>query len=303
MANASGQDIESIDYNFIRNKIIQVMGIGISQSGYGQTIYSSDVAPLQEITAQQWNLLRFDIFNARVHQDGTTPSIVQASQGAVITFGSAHPNNQYNIQADLAVANKFNVGAGQFVIDAGISQTRTTVWNTSVSCTCTVTFGTSDQARWFFNSGGKIRFTSNRVGGTASPQNSSWSSLLNGAGTVEFGGISPSLVNFYSLTNSPQIFFTSGSSGVYSGNNYRITAQSNVVNNSNGGATVLQFTATWQDAYSFTGPSAFPDNVDGTLSWIVDELRAAGALQNGTQSPGTFSISRPSYSITSITGN
>jgi hypothetical protein len=299
---ATGQNIEAVNYNTIRNKINLVMGSGIGQTGYGQTVYSSDVAQSQDITAQQWNLLRFDIFNARVHQDGASPTIVSANPGSVISFGSSHPNNQYNTQADLSTANRFNIGPGQFVIDSGTSVIRETTWNTSVSCTCTVSFGTADQARWFFNSGGKIRFVSSRIGGTASPQNSSWSNLLNAAGTVEFGGISPTTINFYTLTNSPQIFFNTGSSGVYSGNNYRLTAQSNVANNTNGTATIIQFTAIWQDAYNFTGPSSFPDNVDGTLRLTVDELRASGVLQNGTQSPGAFTILRPSYSITPITG-
>ncbi len=305
MANAKGQEIEAVDYNVIRNKINLVMGSGIGQLGYGQAVYSSDVAQNQQITAEQWNLLRFDLFNARVHQDGSTPTIVQASAGSVITFSSANPNNQYNAQADLATTNKFNVGSGQFTVDSATSVNRTTSWSSSVSCTCTVTFSSADRARWFFNSGGKIRFTSNRAGGTVSSQNSSWSSILTSAGTVEFGAITPSGVNFYSLTNSPQIFYTKSSSGAYSGNIYRLSAQSNVANNVNGGATVVQFTALWQDTYVYTGSgsSSFPDSVDGTLSLVVDELRASGVLQNGTGTPGTFSIIRPTYSITAITGS
>lgn len=305
MANAKGQEIEAVDFNVIRNKINLIMGAGIGQSGYGQSVYSSDVAQSQQITAQQWNLLRFDLFNARVHQDGTAPLIVQAGQGSVITYSSANPNNQYNSQADIATVNKFNIGSGQFAIDSGASTTRTTSWVNSVSCTCTVTFGSADQARWFFNSGGKIRFTSSRIGGSSSAQNSAWSSLLTSAGTVEFGAATPSGINFYSLNNSSQIFYSAGLSGAYSGNIYRLSAQSNVANNVNGGATVIQFTILWQDSYVYTGSgsSSAPDNVDGTLSISVDELRASGVLQNGTSSPGVFSIVRPSYSITSITGS
>jgi hypothetical protein len=305
MANAKGQEIEAVDFNVIRNKINLIMGSGIGQFGYGQTVYSSDVAQSQHITAQQWNLLRFDLFNARVHQDGTSPTIVQATSGSVITFSSANPNNQYNSQADVITSNKFNIGTGQFVIDSGTSVNRTTNWLSSVSCTCTVSFGSADQARWFFNSGGKIRFTSTRVGGSSTSQNAAWSSLLNSAGTVDFGGATPSGINFYSLTNSPQIFYTQSASGAYSGNIYRISAQSNVANNSNGSATVIQFTALWQDAYVYTGSggSLVPDNVDGTLSLVVSELRASGVLQNGTSTPGVFSITRPTYSITAITGS
>lgn len=305
MANAKGQEIEAVDYNVIRNKINLVMGTGIGQLGYGQTVYSADVAESQQITAQQWNLLRYDLFNARVHQDGTSPTIVQATPGSVITFSSANPNNQYNSQADTANVNKFNIGSGQFALDAGASTSRTTSWLSAVSCTCTVTFGSADQARWFFNSGGKIRFTSSRSGGTASAQNSSWSSLLASAGTFEFGAVTPSGVNFYSLNNLVQTFYSASSTGSYSGNLYTLSAQSNVANNINGGATVIQFTAVWQDSYVYTGSgsSTFPDLVDGTLTLTVDELRASGVLQNGTGTPGVFSITRPGYSITPITGS
>lgn len=296
MASGKGQEIEAVDYNLIRNKINLIMGAGVGQMGYGQTLYSTDVAQLQQITAEQWNLLRYDLYNARVHQDGTAPTIVQAVSGNVITFSSANPNNQYNSQADIVTANKFNIGIGQFVVDTGGTATRTTSWSVSVSCTCTVTFGSADQARWFFNSGGKIRFTSSRSGGSTTPENNVWSAILAQAGTVEFGAIGPSSVNFYSLNNSPQTFFTGGGSGVYSGNQYTLTAQSNVANNVNGGATVILFTASWNDLY--VSPP-----IDGTLTWIVDELRASGVLQNGTVTPGAFSISRPSYSITAITGS
>jgi hypothetical protein len=304
---AQGQNIEAVGYNIIRNKINLIMGSGIGQSGYGQTVYSSDVAQSQQITAQQWNLLRFDLFNARVHQDGTSPTIVQANTGSVITFGSSQPNNQYNTQADIATANKFSVGPGQFAIDAGASASRTTSWSNSVSCTCTVSFGSSDQARWFFNSGGKIRFNSSRVGGAATAQNQFWSSLLSSVGTIEFGATSPS-INFYNLTNSSQVFFNTAAGGAYasvaySANLFRLSAQCNVANNSNGGASVIQFTATWQDIYVDSGPSPPPDLVDGTLSLSVTELRASGVLQNGTSTPGIFSIVRPTYSITAIAGS
>jgi hypothetical protein len=304
---AQGQNIEAVGYNVIRNKINLIMGSGIGQLGYGQTVYSSDVAQSQQITAQQWNLLRFDLFNARVHQDGTSPTIVQANTGSVITFGSSHPNNQYNSQADIATVNKFSIGPGQFAIDAGASVSRTTSWNNSVSCTCTVSFASADRARWFFNSGSKIRFNSSRVGGAATAQNQFWSSLLSSIGTIEFGAATSS-INFYSLTNSPQVFFNTIAGGayssvVYSANLFRLSAQCNVANNSNGGASVIQFTAVWQDDYVDLQPSPPSDLVDGTLSLSVTELRASGVLQNGTPTPGIFSIVRPTYSITAIAGS
>jgi hypothetical protein len=158
-----------------------------------------------------------------------------------------------------------------------------------------VTFATADQARYFFNSGSKIRSTSSRTGGTASPQNSSWSNILDTAGTVAFGG-NTAVLNFYNLTNSYQTFFNLTSSAPYSANQYRIEVVSNVADNSVGGATVLTFRVTYTDTYSNS-----PDNVDGTLTLTVDELRASGTLQPlGT---GPFVITRPGYSISGISGS
>jgi hypothetical protein len=165
-----------------------------------------------------------------------------------------------------------------------------------------VTFATADQARHFFNSGSKIRCASSRTGGTASPQNSSWSNIMDAAGTVAFGGNTSGL-NFYNLTNSYQTFFNLTTSAPYTGNQYRIEVVSNVADNSIGGATVLTFRVTYTDTYTYTGSgsSSFPDTVDGTLTLTVDELRASGTLQPlGT---GPFVITRPAYSISGISGS
>jgi hypothetical protein len=302
MAAGTGSVIEAVDYTTIRNKIIGIMGIGAGQSGYGQTLLSSGVAIGNTVTKAQWDSLRYDLLNARIHQDGLVPTIVTATQGQPIRFGAGHPNNQYNTQADTAITNKWNIGSGQFVIDAATSTTRSTSWNTSLSATVTVTFATADQARYFFNSGSKIRCVSSRTGGTGSPQNSSWSNILDTAGTVAFGGNTSGL-NFYNLTNSYQTFYSLTTSAPYTGNQYRIEVVSNVADNSIGGATQLIFRVTWTDTYTYTGSggSTFPDNVDGTISLTVDELRASGTLQPlGT---GPFVITRPSYSISGISGS
>jgi hypothetical protein len=167
-----------------------------------------------------------------------------------------------------------------------------------------VTFSTADQARHFFNSGSKIRCTSSRTGGTASPQNSSWSNILDSAGTVAFGG-NTAVLNFYNLTNSYQTFYnlTVSAAYSYSGNQYRIEVTSNIADNSLGGATTLTFRVTYTDSYTYigTGSPSIPDNVDGTLTLVVNELRASGTLQPlGT---GPFVITRPSYSISGISGS
>jgi hypothetical protein len=93
------------------------------------------------------------------------------------------------------------------------------------------------------------------------------------------------------------------SSSPYAANQYRIEVVSNIADNTLGGATTLTFRVTYADTYVYsgTGSPSIPDNVDGTLILTVDELRASGTLQPlGT---GPFVITRPSYSISGISGS
>jgi len=311
---SAGSEIQDSDYNAIRKKIIAVMGNGGTNPltnqpdvtfGYGQTVVSSDVTSGQNITKEQWDALRFDILNARIHQDGITPSIVAAVRGQPIRFGASHPNTAYNSQSDTAITNKFNLGAGQFVIDSGTTQTRATAWKNTVSATATVTFGSADYARWFFNSGVKLRVYSIRSGGTGTDQKSAWSNLLNAVGTTNFGAITLP-VGYYSLTNVDQILRTQTSTSPYSSNSFTIRIRSNVADNSNGGATQIIFSLLWVDGYTDPPgglPGQFPpeDTVDGNLSFAVEEQRASGILQ--PSGSGAFIINRPSYSSTAIVGS
>lgn len=298
MANGKGLLIEADDFNAIRNKIINVIGTGAGNSGYGQSIQSSSVSQGAIVTANQWNALRWDIYNTLLHQNGTEPSIVNATEENVITYGAGQPNFQYNTLSDQAVENRFDLGIGQFAVESGIIVNQSVSFSNLASCTVTVTFNTADQARYFFNSGGKIRFTSSRTGGTNTAQNISWTSLLSSTGTKEFDGNSTDL-NFYTLTNVYQPWVRAVPTGSYgySGNEYVITVSSNQANNTTGGATQIFFKVEWIDGYIDNNPSPPPDQVNGTLSLAVNQVRAVGILQP-TQT--NFSIAPPTYAATNI---
>jgi hypothetical protein len=314
----SPQRIAATDYNAIRNKIIAILGTGSGQQGYGQPTTSSPLFSGNNITKAQWDLLRYDLINSLVHQDGVEPSIVTISSGAVIGYGAGYANTNYDSLADQAILNRFNIGAGQSILSIASMTgetapgviSRTGSWSTQSQCTLTVTFSTANEARYFFNSGGKIRFTSSRTGGTTSPQNNAWTDLLNtSVGTVNFGASTPALVNFYNLTTSYQQWYTLSSSSPYSASAYRIEALCNCTDptNTNGTASVVTFRITWADSYvdpdtlnpDYPAPITIHppgDLVDGTLSLTVEEFKAAGSLIPS----GTFSITSPTYSISAI---
>jgi hypothetical protein len=296
---AIGDFISATDYNSIRTKIENVMAIGTGNIGYGQSTFSSLVAAGNSVSKIQWDALRYDIYNAILHQTGSAPSIVSVAIGDVIRYGASHPNFQYNTLADQATANRFDLGTGQFVTEAIDTTSFTSSWYQSVSSTTSITFATAEQARFFFNAGGKIRFASSRTGGNGEAQNSAWSNLLSTAGTQSFaGGLSG--INFFSLTSSYQTFAEVTGSSAYSNNKWRLEAACNVANNSLGTANIVNFRITWLDAYTDPGPSGPGDLVDGTLTLTVDQVRPSGFLQPS----GTFTTIGPSStSVGPISGS
>jgi len=217
-----------------------------------------------------------------------------------------------------AVSNRFNIGSGRFLTESATSSTRSTQWNTLVVCEVTATFANANLCRWFFNSGGQIRIQSSRSGGAATAQNSDWSNLTTAAGMQAFGSQTPTAgfspmngQNFYRLTNSYQNFYTLSSSAPYSANSYNLDAKCDVADNSAGTATTVYIRVRFVDSYvdvfnvpplptQTSDPSVFPpdDVIDGTLTVTVTEKRATGSLVPS----GTFTITRPTYSITAIGG-
>ena len=301
-----GTEILAADYNSIRTKVVSILGTGVGDRGYGQSILSTPLEIGNEITAAQWNALRIDLINIRLHQEGAIPAIASASQGSTIEFKANRPNPGFNDIIDLATTTRFNIASTRFVISPVGSKTYTQIWKEKATATLTVVFDNSNDARYFFNSGGKIKFSSTFEKLTNTQQNIAWENLLNNAGIFEFGAGIPNQPSFYSLTNTDQIILQKFPEGPYDVGNssYRIEARCNVANNSTGTANEITFTISWIDDYvdpdgpvNLFGP---PDEINGTLTLIVDEFKAFGdMLPEGT----TFSITSPTYSLSEITAD
>jgi hypothetical protein len=294
-----GTEITAASFKTIQDKAQRLLGTGDGSRGYGQTVQSTDYAVGTRIEKAQWDLLRYDIINIRTHQDGSPPPIVAANVGDVIAYGAAYPNTNYDTLLEQAIANRFNIGPGRSILTAIDTKTYTSSWSTQAQCTITLTFSNANEARYFFNSGGKVRIVTTRTGGTVSPQNNAWTNLLNSVGLREFGAATDPFVNFYTLTNVYQIYYQNSATTPYSANNYRLEARCNVANNSNGTATVVELRVSINDSYVDTDPSPPSDLVNGTLTISFEELKATGSLVPS----GTFTITSPSYSVSSITAS
>ena len=300
----SGTQILAAQYVTIQDKAQSLIGTGSETRGYGQTVQSADVFSGNAITKAQWDALRYDIINIRVHQDGVLPNIVTIAVGDPIGYGAASPNSNYDTLLETAISNRFRIDASQSVVTAKTSATYTSLWSNSLTTTLTLTFSNSNEARYFFNSGGKIRLTPTITGGTVTPQYTAWVNILNSIGTRSFGADTDPFVSYYNLTNTFQTYYTSFASSPYSNNSYTLEARTDVANNSTGTATQLFLRVTLADSYVdpdvATGNVEPPgDSVNGTLTISVSELKAAGSLQPS----GSFTITSPTYSLSAISGS
>ncbi len=289
---AAGDQIDDINYNTLQDKVQLLLGTGTGSRGYGQTVQSADVFSGNIVTAAQWNALRNDILSVRVHQDGNPPpGIVSISKGSPVNY-NVIPN--FDNILSVADSNRFIIASGQSTVLTKGTQSVTATWSTQAQAVLTVTFANSNQGRYFFNSGGKIRVSGTRTGGSATSQNNAWTNFLANIGIVPFGAVNTTSVNYYNLTNAYQVYYQNSLSTPYSANYFRLEAKTNVADNSGGTATQLDIRITLRDDH--VGLGGGPDSTDGTLSLLIEELKASGPLYP----TGTWDITSPSYSLSAI---
>jgi len=296
MANI-GTDIAALDYNQIRNEVDLVLGTGLGPLGYGQPLSSTVVQAGNEITADHWTRLRNDIVNISLHQSGVQPSIASIGQGALIRYSESSPNFQYASFIEALRATRFSVAPSRTVLTFRGTKNTIGPWNTQASATATIQFNNADEARYFFNSGGKIKFSSSRTEGLDTAQNRIWSTLLTFASGYTFGAGNAEFLTFYDLTDSYQPALDVNPTATYSNNRFVINAKCDVANNERGEATRVDFQILWIDNYTDPGEPAPGDEVDGILTLTVEEIRATGSIVPS----GLFLIEPPTYSFSEIT--
>ena len=321
---AVNSKVVQADYNNIRNKIVTVLGNGSGNSGYGQQdrIVSTAVAEGQKVTINEWANLRLDIINAYKHINGSNPVTAVVAEGNTIRYTSSFtpdtgtldvPQKQYDDWADNITANRFTVAGSESATTAVTTSSRTTAWASQCECVIQFYWANANDARYWFNSGGKIRISAARTGGAGTAQNTSWTSLLSAAGTQNFGAVVPNAgtspndaTNWYRTTNSFQTFYTATASSPYGSNNYRIQARCvDVPSNSGGTAASGEIRILFTDGYTDSGAGFDPnpppgDVIDGTLTVSVSTLFATGIM---VPSSAVFTVTQPTIAIGAVTGS
>jgi hypothetical protein len=313
MAYSTGGTIQAIDYNYLAtggntqsataaiNNVFYVLGTSKGPFGYGQDC--SSITPVSvtpsttTITAAQWASLVYLVNRGLGHQSGAGAQLASGSNIG-ITAGAtiaAFANVSTAVTTINTNANLFTA-QGTTTTGTGLNTSITFVGSTSTaaqtaSFTRTITFGSGDQARYFFNAGGQINFTLTAINNNSTLRSAdlvtNWQSGQGGgsikgttAGARTGSGQTLTSENlnlgYWACTSSNQ------SMRKITSNNYRyeyntdfteILVKTNGVqggNNDNGTVITFQFDISMAGAInpSMTGP--YNDDVNVTLTARFD---------------------------------
>ena len=269
------------------DKVAALIGVGYGDRGYGQT--STNVAPTSTgvaVSAGQWNNLLNVMSTLNTHQGSGLTLQPTVASGGTILYQSSIPTNIATLDTNRLLAN-----VTQMTVSSALTSSISTPWSGTITHVFTVDFGTENAARYFFNSGGQIRWSGSNTGGSTGSA-AAWAALLTAMGTIKMGADSTTYtgsggtitnnIGYYGLTGSlVQTFIHYGSGPYYSGLYYSIQVSRGNYSGSNGGnGSLINCTVTLYD-------SAY-GSVNGTTSSFIDQYKAGGVL----------TIASPTYTTT-----
>ena len=303
MTYSAGNTILASDFNTFHNDVEDIFEDNNSGSvsagslifGYGETLLQAEVSAGNSITAAQWNNLYMMIQRCANHQ-GTSITL-----GGSVSAGPHSAGDTVAADGNLAAAitairnGKLNANASNMTLTARNNKSGTASWSATTTHSFTQTFASYDAARHFYNQGGNMQISASRSGGSGTSQNTSWTNLLSGFGTITMkantttqsgsgGTLGDSFDDVVSNAGSTRTIFSISDSGSYASNSYSITCAANAAK------TIYTWTITFTDGHT----NSFSDAVDGTLASNVSEYRATGTYINSaapSYSAGTFTQS------------
>jgi len=275
MTYTVGGLIEASDYNTFQTNLNAIWGTGSGDSGWGQTAISS-VSTFGVVTATNWATLVNTLSTSGAQTATTITSRTAPVTGNVIAILA-------NVATDITscTTNRGNAASsGTEVGYASGTTAKTTgtgagqaAW--TITFTHTVTFPSADQARYFWNAGGRVRLQYGKSS-TGTDLDPDWNTFagypgsiyitgrVNSAaqtiagvsytGTTRIGGSGgtqttlATTTGWYGLTGSPTtIFQLNNSNSPYTGEYIQTTATQT-------SSTVLTLVTTWsQPAVSAPG--------------------------------------------------
>ena len=274
MTYSSGGLIQATDFNgFVSTgspNINNVWGTGSTDSGWGQTALST-VSVGGTVTATNWASVVNTLASMGTQTSTTITSRSAPTAGQTISVLAAVATDITSCNTNRA--NAAAVGSTSTTWTGGAAKTTGTGTGTNAwtaTFTSTVTFPSADQARYFFNAGGRIYLTMNKSS-TGTDNDPDWNTFVGKVGTLSFTGIAGSktlagtaytgttrtggtggtqtilstATGWYALTAgaaATTIFQLNDDVSPYTGDTIIVTAAKNA------GATTLTFSTTWNSS-------------------------------------------------------
>jgi hypothetical protein len=178
MAYATGDTILDDHYNDFATSVNALWGTGTSDRGYGESTTVSSVSAGATITATQWTTLLTRINSMKDHQGSTITAISNPSAADVISAYTALSTNIATIDT-----NRLTPATRQAA--ANTNRDNTNTFTGTLTFTHKWAWGSENQARYFFNAGGRLSISGTQSGHGSDSKGNQWANLLTEAGTYQ----------------------------------------------------------------------------------------------------------------------
>lgn len=311
---AVGDKIRTVDYNTIQTRIANILGTGSASLGYGQSVQSSQVNTSNKVSVNEWGSLRNDIINVYRHQNNSIPDntiLPPTTEGASVRFSAADaPITVWDTLSTTLQNNRVNsLPVGRFGTTISASRAQEVIFNATAQADLTFEWASTEEARFFFNGGGRLRIATAFSPNLSTSQNTSWQSALSTIGAREWGGFFPDTSvsgtdgrNWHKSDATFREYYSSTQSAPYGSNTYKLLARKS--------NQYVYIRILLTDAY-IDDPAGDPDNpapddlVNGTLTVNPSYTYPTGALTGLGAAVWTdyqpISISIGNWSITNRT--
>ena len=311
MAYSTGGTIQAIDYNYLAtggntqaataaiNNVFYVLGTSKGPFGYGQdcsSITPVSVTPTTTtITAAQWASLVYLVNRGLGHQSGSGAQLASGSNIGITSGATiaAFANVSTAVTTINTNANSFtalgSITTGTTFTSQCIFVGSTSTAAQTFSFTRTVTFSSGNAARYFFNAGGRIRWTCNATNVNSTLRSAdlttNWGTNMAGGeisgiaslGRIGTGGTqtsNSSSLGYWGATTSEQYMAKITSSNYryeyntdFTSVNVNVTSQNVGGDNDNG--TVLRFTCNVSLAGAINAAMTGPFNDDVNVNMCI----------------------------------
>jgi hypothetical protein len=277
----------------------------IADFGYGQLPDIPMITSGNSITAAQWTTLFSKIHACGTHQGtSVSPIPISVSAGDLIAAYNDYLSTQTLTDViSLLIANRLQVSLAQRSVVTSPASPSSPAWTTGLRYSFTIDFGSWDNARYFFNTGGAVTFAG--TGSSGTPVDIFWQTMLANMGvlqviwhdTIPTTGAG-STTGFYDLSDTSYTKIWQGPSytpGVYSNSYIAIYGQLGAVAGTSG---IVDFRIELIDN------DITPDSKSAsTISYQIGLLQSSGTIPypGPTVSTGTGTfLAIPTTGITAI---